>query len=68
MSDERLHSPNSAAFEVDDAAPTERAPAAGQTPPVPARMRGMALTLLWWRDDEREIAVGRAGGGAASAD
>jgi hypothetical protein len=63
MSDENLRLPNSVVDVVDDDAPTERAPSVGSTP-VPARMRGMALTLLWWRDDEREIAVGRA----ASAD
>jgi hypothetical protein len=55
MSDERLPLPNFTVDAVDDEAPTERAPAVGPAP-VPARMRGMALTLLWWRDDEREIA------------
>ena len=59
MSDEELLLPSSVVDQVDDGAPTERAPSTGSTP-VPARMRGMALTLLWWRDDEREIAVGRA--------
>ena len=59
MSDETLSSPNSAVDEVDDAAPTERAPSAGATP-ASARMRGMAMTLLWWRDDERESTLAHA--------
>ena len=50
--------PKFAAEAVDDAAPTERAPSVGAAA-VPARMRGMALTPLWWRDDERENAVRR---------
>ncbi len=53
MSDENLSSPSSAVDAVDDAAPTERAPSTGLTA-ASARMRGTAMTLLWWRDDERE--------------
>ena len=53
MSDEVLHLADSAALAVDDAAPTERTPSVGITLPS-ARMRGVAMTLLWWRDDERE--------------
>jgi hypothetical protein len=65
MSDESLPLPNSEASAVDDAAPTERAPSTGATP-ASARMRGMAMTLLWWRDDERESTPARTG--AAHAD
>ena len=67
MSDESLPLPNSAVDAVDDAAPTERAPSVGAIP-VPARMHGMALTLLWWRDDEREGTAARTGEHAAHAD
>jgi len=67
MSDEILPSPNFAVDTVDDEAPTERAPSVGPRP-LPAQMRGVALTLLWWRDDERGSTQPRGDELAASAD
>lgn len=49
MSDERIHSPGNAHDAVDEAAPTERDPAAVPPPPP---SRGAALSVLWWRESD----------------